>query len=209
MFAVNLAARQLAANMLHFDYNFFVIMRKPSTLLKSSACLLLGISAVFGSSAAKAVTFQTYDLIYSSSNSSSLSGFFTIDVDQASPISGGIPSWFTALSLTETVSGAPSSYTLSDYRDIYFTPNSGTIDYNVDLVPQFYDINFVSSSSSAPSATSANTLTGNGIYTLTSATPQAVPGPLPILGIPAVLLYSRNLKKRIKARREASGASLT
>ena len=36
-----------------------------------------------------------------------------------------------------------------------------------------------------------------------------VPGPLPILGIPAVLLYSRNLKKRIKARREASGASLT
>lgn len=37
---------------------------------------------------------------------------------------------------------------------------------------------------------------------------QAVPGPLPILGIPAVLLYSRNLKKRIKARREASGAAL-
>ena len=36
-----------------------------------------------------------------------------------------------------------------------------------------------------------------------------VPGPLPILGIPAVLLYSRNLKKRIKARRETSGASLS
>ena len=35
-----------------------------------------------------------------------------------------------------------------------------------------------------------------------------VPAPLPILGIPAVLLYSRNLKKRIKARREASSAAL-
>ena len=42
----------------------------------------------------------------------------------------------------------------------------------------------------------------------TTFTTQAVPGPLPILGIPAVLLYSRNLKKRIKARREASNTSL-
>ena len=37
---------------------------------------------------------------------------------------------------------------------------------------------------------------------------QAVPGPLPILGIPTVLVYCRKLKKRIKASREASITSL-
>ena len=186
-------------------------VRIPPTLLKSSACLLLGISAVFGSSAAKALNLQTYNLTYSSSNSSSLSGFFTIDVDQATTNYGtiSIPSWFTALSLTETVSGTPSSYTLLDYQGIYLSPST-TVNYNIDLVPQFYDINFLSSpGSSAPSALFNNTLNGVGLYTLTSATPQAVPGPLPILGVPAVLLYSRNLKKRIKARREASEVSLT
>ena len=36
----------------------------------------------------------------------------------------------------------------------------------------------------------------------------AVPAPLPILGLPAVLFYSRKLKKRIKASRELSSASL-
>ena len=41
----------------------------------------------------------------------------------------------------------------------------------------------------------------------TTFTAEAVPGPLPILGIPAVLFYTRKLKNRIKASREASSAS--
>jgi hypothetical protein len=36
----------------------------------------------------------------------------------------------------------------------------------------------------------------------------AVPAPLPILGLPAVLFYSRKLKKRIKASRELSSNAL-
>jgi len=43
--------------------------------------------------------------------------------------------------------------------------------------------------------------------TLNAGSVAPVPGPLPILGIPAVLLYTRKLKKRIKASREASSAS--
>ena len=37
---------------------------------------------------------------------------------------------------------------------------------------------------------------------------QSAPAPLPSLGLPAVLFYSRKLRKRIKASREASSASL-
>jgi hypothetical protein len=39
-------------------------------------------------------------------------------------------------------------------------------------------------------------------------TAAAAPAPLPILGLPAVLFYSRKLKKRIKASRELVSASL-
>ena len=45
------------------------------------------------------------------------------------------------------------------------------------------------------------------INTLTSAAP--VPAPLPMLGLPAVLFYSRKLKKRIKASRETSSNALS
>ena len=55
--------------------------------------------------------------------------------------------------------------------------------------------------------TYVNTLSNNDTITLNVGT-VPVPGPLPILGIPAVLLYSRNLKKRIKARREISSSAL-
>jgi hypothetical protein len=40
---------------------------------------------------------------------------------------------------------------------------------------------------------------GSGTFT-SSAEEAAVPAPLPILGLPAVLFYSRKLKKRIKER---------
>jgi hypothetical protein len=52
------------------------------------------------------------------------------------------------------------------------------------------------------------TLTNGDTITLNVGTAAAVPAPLPILGLPAVLFYSRKLKKRIKASREISSASL-
>ena len=60
------------------------------------------------------------------------------------------------------------------------------------------------------SSTFSATYTINGtstsdIITVNGTTdPAVVPAPLPILGLPAVLFYSRKLKKRIKASREAS-----
>ena len=192
----------------------FVIMRFPSTLTKSAACLLLGISAVFGSSAANAVTLKTYDLIYASDNPAlPLSGSFTIDLDEPgvrNSNASGVPIWFTALTLTQTVSGSPVTYTLSQYSTISWSPKpSIVIDFNSDLKPQFNDINFGAASSGPPTGYASFAMIGNTGFNLISAAPQAVPGPLPILGIPAVLFYTRKLKKRIKARKEASGASLT
>jgi hypothetical protein len=46
----------------------------------------------------------------------------------------------------------------------------------------------------------------DGLVTISSV--AAVPAPLPILGIPPVLVYCRKLKKRIKARRDSSSPAL-
>ena len=54
--------------------------------------------------------------------------------------------------------------------------------------------------------TYVNTLP-NDTITLNVGT-AAAPAPLPILGLPAVFFYSRKLKKRIKASREASSKAL-
>ena len=43
---------------------------------------------------------------------------------------------------------------------------------------------------------------------ITTSSVAAVPAPLPILGIPPVLVYCRKLKKRIKARRDSSSPAL-
>jgi hypothetical protein len=190
-------------------------MRTTFPFLKVSACLVLGASAVLGSSSANALTLRTYDLSFTSSGSSSLTGFFTIDVDAAgaSMVSwSGIPSWFRALTLTETVSGNPTPYTLADYSAINWDPKTpGSVNFNIDLFDQFADINFFSNTAGVPSGMMPFGLRGSSaFYTMTAATPTAaaVPGPLPILGLPAVLLYSRKLKKRIQARREATNPAL-
>ena len=73
-------------------------------------------------------------------------------------------------------------------------------------MPQFNDINFRANNSSAPDGSGRFELSST--YTMTSANPASVPGPLPILGIPPVLLFSRKLKARIKALREASNPTL-
>jgi hypothetical protein len=57
---------------------------------------------------------------------------------------------------------------------------------------------------------SYNLTAGNNTITFNVSTsnPAAVPAPLPLLGLPAVLFYTRKLKKRIKASREISSSSL-
>ena len=53
-------------------------------------------------------------------------------------------------------------------------------------------------------STTTYTITNGSVSDTITVSASAVPAPLPILGLPAVLIYSRKLKKRIKASREAS-----
>jgi hypothetical protein len=63
-------------------------------------------------------------------------------------------------------------------------------------------------SSYASNEDCCGTTTNQTITSFSATSATAVPGPLPILGLPAVLFYSRKLKKRIKASREASSKAL-
>ena len=195
------------------------MMRIPLTLLKPAVCLLLGASAIFTTTAASALT--TYSLTFSSDTiGNTLSGSF--DIDDSDPAAQQIyfsfnsfEPWLTNLSLAETISGVSTTYGQSDFSGFVWSP-SQQVDFTLDLVPQFSDINFFAASPSAPVGNSnyvlrsQDPLANNTLYTLTSASPSAsgVPAPLPILGLPAVLFYSRKLKKRIKASTKVSSNAL-
>lgn len=169
---------------------------------------------IFGCSTANALT--TYNLNYSSSGRSTLSGSLTIDQSQASVDAFGaspIPSWVTSLALIETISGTPTTYSLSDYDVLFWQPiSTSSINYSSNLVPQFQALTFDRSFSGNAPVGSGNfkftSISSFDEYTLTSATLASVPSPLPILGIPSVLLFTRKLKARIRARREASSTAL-
>ena len=170
----------------------------------------------FTTTAASALT--TYSLTFSSDTiGNTLSGSF--DIDDSDPAAQdfaifSFQPWLTNLSLTETISGVSTTYDQSNYFGLFWDPSS-PVDFTLDLVPQFSDINFFAAKL-APTGTASFTLESldplgnNTLYTLTSATPSAaaVPAPLPILGLPAVLFYSRKLKKRIKVSRELSSNAL-
>jgi hypothetical protein len=103
-----------------------------------------------------------------------------------------------------------ANYTLSDFNNFVFVGVTGSTDFNSDLVPQLFDINFLSASGSLSGTNIFLLSSTTDTYTMTSAIPQsaAVPAPLPILGLPAVLFYSRKLKKRFKASKELSSNAL-
>ena len=190
---------------------------KPANKFKH--LIIFGIFYSLGLNCFPAFALTTYTLNYSSSNVSySLSGLLTIDETdlraQSLFIFEPIPSFVKSLIYTETVGATQTTTSLAngDYGEIYWIP-SQTLDFTQDLVSQMKGLTFFTSDYRT------NPLDGTGpfemgndvaYYTLNSALPSAaaVPAPLPILGLPAVLFYSRKLKKRIKASRELSSASL-
>ncbi|MCP9825580.1 hypothetical protein KBY78_09290 [Synechococcus sp. EJ6-Ellesmere] len=131
----------------------FLMLRIPLTLLKPAVCLLLGASAIFTTTAASALT--TYSLTFSSDTiGNTLSGSF--DIDDSDPAAQdftfsfvSIEPWLTNLSLTETISGVSTTYDQSNYSGFVWHP-SPRVDFTLDLVPQFFDINFFAANSSAP-----------------------------------------------------------
>lgn len=209
----------------HIRYTIGIIslltVRIISNLLNPAAFLLLGASAVFGSSAANALTFNWNFSTTNGNpvNTGTTSGTITGLVEGNNNVDNN--NSLLIATLTSSTSGnlsVPQTWSQANggLAGGFITVTSGNIsDYNFNFnnqIAQFRGIKEVGVNENSfvnePNVGTDRTTTGlRDPITFTSAT--TVPGPLPILGIPAVLLYSRNLKKRIKARREALGASLT
>ena len=193
-------------------------MRISSTLLKPAACLLLGASAVLSCSVANALTLKW------ATTGTNANGSGTFDIAQSSVVDGGIYTITAIRGLYNdlNISGLLAPGTIDfggtkndnkfqydaagtwkvDFAGVSFAVSNGdtyTLYCNSCFGPSFgqADYNYVPQPATVPIANQIST-----------ATASVVPAPLPILGLPAVLFYSRKLKKRIKASRETLSASL-
>jgi hypothetical protein len=215
MYAVNLSTMQFVENLLLLKINH-ISMRILSTLLHSSALLLLGASAIFCDAAANALTFNwsfnntagstpggttsgTISGLTDGSNDFSVNTDIVVTILQSNnltpvPIFKSLNDGTYSSSGTIVVDQLNAGNPVTSYNFLMYDGTGASLNFDVagnsNVFDNFsgYDLN------PGPSATTFTT--------------QAVPAPLPILGIPAVLLYSRNLKKRIKARREISSSAL-
>jgi hypothetical protein len=201
-------------------------VRISSILARPAALLLLGASTVFGCSVANALTFN-WSLFGTLNSNNFASG--TFDIAETSVTVGSLYV-VTGISGTyngESILGLSSASVNSVAPDNIFqyqgegSPlyvNGNGIGFRIATFNvRMYDRDLLSGSSTYAVADrttrqniSTNAISNQGI-TLSSVSQVAapVPGPLPILGLPAVLFYSRKLKKRIKESRKLSSASLT
>jgi len=151
----------------------------------------------------------TYDLAFSTFfGSGSLQG--TLTIDETDPqakqeIVSGIPSFMVNLSLKQTEGTSISDYSLANYVSVFWQPKTpGVVDFSVDLVPQFSQINFVANVPGPPSACDPWALcSAQSGFSLTSAIPQAptaVPAPAPLFGAAAAFGARRRLRRRLKNR---------
>jgi hypothetical protein len=189
-----------------------VAVRISSTLLKPAALLLLGASTVFGCSVANALTFNW-----------SWTPIRYIPSTPTGPVTGTVSGLLdnTANQIgVVTVTSSPSipssgwdnsNWAFQSGSERGFTVLGGAVTrYNAFYKSQGND-QFLYFGNGSNFSAQVNDISesiffdqiGGGTTTFT-----AVPGPLPILGLPAVLLFSRKLKKRIKASREASSKAL-
>lgn len=200
------ANRCRSGNLLGIDV--LVAVRIPSTLLKPAALLLLGASAVLSCSVANALTF---DWATTGTNNN---GSGTFDITDESVTDGGI---YTITAITGNYNGAgitilpTNSFWGND--NLFQYDELGTWKLNIN------GISFVDTSNIQYNlfcricdTTNYSQADESNVGPITSATAtasaSAAPAPLPILGLPAVLFYSRKIKKRIKGSRELSSSSL-
>jgi len=197
-----------------------VAVRISSTLLKPGAFLLIG-AFIFLPVSAKALVFNwsfvnnsglpvsgssftsgtISGLLDNSTNTFSQDGLITATIDVATNISAPIA--FDGNSV---------------YDSGYITVSGGVVTfYNFQIYStgDSYGLRFDNTNSNAASnyayaggSSIVYDEAVGGINPVTFASVSAAPAPLPILGLPAVLFYSRKLKKRISASREMSSNAL-
>jgi hypothetical protein len=204
------------------DFNLSPVNKSiPITILKPAACLLVGASAVFGCSAANALTFNWSFVNGSDTFSGQLINLSPGLNDSASnavnPFYATVttaPSSFANITSRQldffsgdlTVSQDGATVSNNSIRFTYISPGVESYDLFVNQASNGI-ANFVVSYLDRTSIFNPPVDSG-GIGPITSGSGAAVPGPLPILGLPAAFLSTRKLRKRIQASRATSSASL-
>ena len=182
--------------------------------MKPAVLLMLGASTVFGCSAANALTFN-----WTFQNTLGYPATGGIDSGTISVVGDGVYDISRAdAGVTATFTGSTSGNSLSPEAWSSGGNSYGSITVFEGQITN-YGFRFINSTSEffgdkTYGAYVYDFSANNYDYTnqqnplALSSAAAAAPAPLPILGLPAVLFYSRKLKKRIKASREASSASL-
>jgi hypothetical protein len=186
-----------------------------SPFLKPVACLILGTSTIFGTSAANALTFNwswTPTSYSPSSPTGPVTGTISGLLDNAQSQINGVAVTVTS-SPTTPSGGWDNSAWLYD-SGAGFTVANGVVTgfdatYVSPLGSPFQGLVFSDGTQNIyPTLSNLTINYSHSNPTAISTTFTPVPGPLPILSIPSVILFSRNLKKRIKARKESSSGGL-
>ncbi len=201
--------------------NIFKSMRFPVAVLKPAAWLLFGAAAIFAPIAAQALTF---DWTLSGTDTQNINGVVTTITRTGSGTLGatlvtGTTYQIQSISGTwagETITGLNSSFTFPSTGFTYTQDNQFIYDALISNPQNFkaatgngyalttasYWANFFAAPRSSDGYLGESTRTFNGSPVSGGFTGsiQLVPAPLPILALPAVLFYSRKIKKRIKQR---------
>ena len=217
---------QIAAVLVYCQVPSLAAVRIPSTLLKPAVCLLLGASTVFGCSVANALTFNWSVDTDDPTLTGSGGGTFTTSAPAGNvyTITGATGSWTDSINGTQSITGvsfADNDFTsyIPDNTFSYFGP--GDLNVTSRGISLLLANGFAYNLSGFLGDDVYSTINKVVLYDTPSTVSQyavgvnatnvqlsAVPGPLPILGLPAVLFYSRKLKARIKASRELSSNAL-
>ena len=212
-------------------------MQISPTLFKSAACLLIGLSAVVLSRPADAVmivdaTESGGNVVFDYTgtlNTSTLPVMGNVWGPSSAVLEASSPMFYSTSPGTFDIYRTSSSFAAfgpgySRHSSSSLSGDAFGFSYGYFtgggevFVPRFYasgtslsgSATFTGESFSSlgmTTGTYVNTLSNNDTITLNVGT-AAVPGPLPILGIPPALLFSRKLKARIRARRNISNSAL-
>ncbi len=212
-------AWRVPAKLLRFK-NMFKSMRFSVAVLKPAAWLLFGAAAIFAPIAAQALTFNW---TLSTTDSQDINGVATTVTRSGSGTLGatlvtGTTYQIQSISGTwagETITGLNSSFAhsvgatfTSDNQFIYDALISNPQNFKAATINGYafttasYYGNFYAAARSTNGYLSESTRIFNGglVGGLYTGSIELVPAPLPFLALPAVLFYSRRIKKRLKQR---------
>jgi hypothetical protein len=172
---------------------------------------MLSASVVFGSSSANALTFNwsfSNELGSPTGTGGTASGTIT-GLDEGSNDLGskaGITATMTS-STSGNVSTVPLTWSSLGSTTGFITVTSGNV-AGYDFIFNSSNSRFGGKINNYAYVNDFSAGVDQAYLTNINFSPSPVPAPLPILSIPAALVYCRKLKKRIKASREASITSL-